>query len=92
MKNKKGRIKNILMIIVCILTIVINAIAPWGREALDGFYGTYAVKTDKDKMNEYLEKGEKVARLDTVWRIADALEITPSELIRFIESEYRKRK
>ena len=61
MKNKKGRIKNILMVIVCILTIVINAIAPWGREALDGFYGTYAVKTDKDKMNEYLEKGEKVA-------------------------------
>ena len=58
---KKGRIKNILMVIVCILTVVINAIAPWGREALDGFYGTYAVKTDKDKMDWYLEAGEAIA-------------------------------
>ena len=58
---KKGLVKNILMVIVCILTIVINAIAPWGRESLDGFYGTYAVKTDKDKMNQYLEMGEEAA-------------------------------
>ena len=34
-----------------------------------------------------LEKGEKTARLDTVWRLADALEIRPSELIRCIEDE-----
>lgn len=61
MKKKKGLVKNILMVIVCILTIVINAIAPWGREALDGFYGTYAVKTDKQKMQQYLEKGEETA-------------------------------
>ena len=61
MKKKKGLVKNILMVIVCILTIVINAIAPWGREALDGYYGIYAVKTDKDKMNQYLEKGEATA-------------------------------
>lgn len=58
---KKGRIKNIIMVIICILTVVINAIAPWGREALDGFYGTYAVKTDKELMNQYLEKGEALA-------------------------------
>ncbi len=58
---KKGRVKNILMVIVCILTVVINAIAPWGREALDGFYGTYAVKTDKEMMKQYLEMGEKIA-------------------------------
>lgn len=34
-----------------------------------------------------LEKGEKTAKLDTVWRLADALEIRPSELIRCIEDE-----
>ena len=61
MGKRGSKIKNIMMILVCILTVVINAIAPWGREALDGFYGTYAVKTDKDKMNQYLEKGEKIA-------------------------------
>ena len=53
MGKRGSKIKNIMMILVCILTVVINAIAPWGREALDGFYGTYAVKTDKDKMNQY---------------------------------------
>ena len=34
-----------------------------------------------------LENGEKTARLDTVWRIADALEMDPSELIRKTEQE-----
>ena len=61
MKNRGNKIINILMVLVCVLTVVINAIAPWGREALDGFYGTYAVKTDRDKMNQYLEKGEEIA-------------------------------
>lgn len=61
MKKRKIGVKNILMVIVCILTIVLNAIAPWGRESLDGFYGTYAAKTDKEKMKEYLEKGEEAA-------------------------------
>ena len=61
MKKQGSRIKNVLMVFVCILTVVINAIAPWGREALDGFYGTYAVKTDKNKMEQYLEMGEKAA-------------------------------
>lgn len=32
-----------------------------------------------------LESGEKTAKLDTVWRIAYALEIRPSELIREVE-------
>lgn len=58
---KKSRLKNILVVIVGVLTIVINAIAPWGREALDGFYGTYAVKTDKTQMDKYLEEGEEAA-------------------------------
>lgn len=58
---KKGRLKNILIVIVGVLTIAINAIAPWGREALDGFYGTYAVKTDKVQMKKYLEAGEEAA-------------------------------
>ena len=49
------------MVIVCILTIVINAIAPWGRESLDGYYGTYSVKTNKETMNKYLEAGEEAA-------------------------------
>ena len=34
-----------------------------------------------------LENGTKTVRLDTLWRIADALEIKPSELIREIENE-----
>ena len=34
-----------------------------------------------------LENGEKVARVDTMWHIADALEIAPSELIRLVERE-----
>ena len=34
-----------------------------------------------------LENGEKIAKLDTVWRIADALGINPSELIRRTEQE-----
>ena len=34
-----------------------------------------------------LENGEKTVRLDTLWRIADALETSPSELIRRIENE-----
>lgn len=34
-----------------------------------------------------LEKGEKIVRLDTLWKIADALEISPSELIRKVEEE-----
>lgn len=61
MKKGKRILINILMVIVCILTIVINAIAPWGRESLDGYYGTYSVKTNKNKMNTYLELGEKAA-------------------------------
>ena len=61
MKKKKVNIKNVFMAILCVLTVVINAIAPWGREALDGFYGTYAVKTDAHKMEHYLEQGETIA-------------------------------
>ena len=34
-----------------------------------------------------LENGEKTVKLDTMWRIADALGIRPSELIRRIEGE-----
>ena len=37
-----------------------------------------------------LENGEKTAKLDTMWRIADALEITPSELVQEIELESEK--
>lgn len=36
-----------------------------------------------------LENGEKTARLDTVWRIADALHINPSDLIREVEAEIK---
>ena len=34
-----------------------------------------------------LENGEKTVKLDTMWRIADALGIAPSELIRKTEQE-----
>ena len=34
-----------------------------------------------------LESGKKTVKLDTMWRIADALEIKPSEMIRRIENE-----
>ena len=36
-----------------------------------------------------LENGEKTVKLDTMWRIADALEIAPSELVRRMEMESR---
>ena len=34
-----------------------------------------------------LENGEKTARLSTLWNIAYALELKPSELIRMVEKE-----
>jgi transcriptional regulator with XRE-family HTH domain len=34
-----------------------------------------------------LENGEKIARLDTVWRIAEALGTKPSILIAMVETE-----
>ena len=37
-----------------------------------------------------LENGEKTVRLDTMWRIAEALEIRPGELIRRMEAENEK--
>ena len=37
-----------------------------------------------------LENGEKTVKLDTMWRIADALGIKPSELIKSIEAENGK--
>ena len=37
-----------------------------------------------------LESGEKIAKLDTVWRIADALGIMPSELIKKMEQITRE--
>ncbi|MBQ3558275.1 MAG: glycoside hydrolase family 3 C-terminal domain-containing protein [Agathobacter sp.] len=61
MKKGKRTIVNILMVIVCILTVVLNAIAPWGRDALDGYYGTYSVKTNQEKMTQYLKEGEEIA-------------------------------
>ena len=37
-----------------------------------------------------LESGEKTARLDTLWNIAYALELKPSELIRMVEKELER--
>ncbi len=37
-----------------------------------------------------LENGEKTVKLDTLWKIADALGVAPSELIRRTETENRK--
>ncbi len=34
-----------------------------------------------------LENGKKTARLNTLFKIADALEIKPSEIVRMIEEE-----
>ena len=34
-----------------------------------------------------LENGGKTAKLDTLWQIADALDIRPSDLIRLVEKE-----
>lgn len=39
-----------------------------------------------------LERGNEVPRLDTFWRIADALGISPEELIRRTENERSERK
>ena len=37
-----------------------------------------------------LENGEKTVKLDTMWRIADALEVAPSELVREMERENKR--
>ncbi len=37
-----------------------------------------------------LENGEKTVKLDTLWKIADALGVAPSELIRRTEAISRK--
>lgn len=37
-----------------------------------------------------LENGEKTAKMDTVWRIAEALGISPGELVRETEQEGQK--
>lgn len=37
-----------------------------------------------------LEKGEKIIKLNTLWEIAVALGIRPSELIRLTEEEMKK--
>ncbi len=37
-----------------------------------------------------LENGEKTAKMDTVWRIAEALGVDPSELVRETEHEGQK--
>ncbi len=34
-----------------------------------------------------LENGKKTVKLSTLWNIADALELRPSELIRLVEKE-----
>ena len=34
-----------------------------------------------------LETGQKTARLDTLWRIAEALDVPPHEIIRLMEKE-----
>ena len=36
-----------------------------------------------------LEAGRKTVRLDTFWRLADALRVTPAELMRLVELEVR---
>ena len=37
-----------------------------------------------------IESGEKQANFESIWRIANALGIKPSELVRIIEEETRK--
>ncbi len=39
-----------------------------------------------------LENGKKGVRLDTFCRIADALELSPSELMRLVEQEMERQK
>ena len=39
-----------------------------------------------------LESGDKVVKLNTMWRIADALEIRPSDLVNRIEEESKATK
>lgn len=39
-----------------------------------------------------LENGEKTAKLSTLWNIAYALELKPSELVRMIEAEEQEAK
>lgn len=48
------------MVLVCVLTVVINAIAPWGREALDGFVmGDFAYETESNSFKQELRRACK---------------------------------
>ena len=61
------------MVIVCVLTIVINAIAPWGREALDGYY--VIVTSEMDESDDTI-----IDIYRGLWRIEESFRITKSEL------------
>ena len=53
----------------------------WSQEVLSGLAGIA-----RSHLSE-IETGEKNANVDTLWRIADALGLRLSELIRMVEEE-----
>lgn len=57
----------------------------WTQEVMSGF---------ADLARSHLamiERGQKKAEVDTLWKIAEALEIRPCELCRLVEEEIMKR-
>ena len=62
MLRKIGRvIIHLLMVMVLLLTVVVNAAAAIGGPILDGYLGTYKVDTDEETLQNYLDRGEKLA-------------------------------
>ena len=72
---------------------------PYNRKAFGAVIGRLRMKKGltQEKMSGLagiarshlaaLENGEKTARMDTVWNLAYALELKPSELLRLVEKE-----
>lgn len=56
----------------------------WSQEVLSGLAGIGRTHLTM------IENGSKNANLDTLWQIADALEVRMSEMIRMVEEEASK--
>lgn len=56
----------------------------WTQEVLSGF----AVMTRSHLA--MIERGQKKAEVETLWKIAEALDMRPSDLFRLVEEEIEK--
>lgn len=60
--KKIGRIfVNVFMTLLLVIVLVLNVTLPITNPLVEGYLGAYSVDKDKDKLNEYLDKGTKLA-------------------------------